>query len=102
MRPPATTATDLTPQAATQSARPAHTYFVERYERERAQFAEGFHDESTRSRLREGVSSESAASLFHAALNGLRLHRVLDQDLDIAGPVTDFVRLLFDHGRADD
>jgi hypothetical protein len=42
---------------------------------------------AARSRLREGVSPESAAVLFHAVLNGLQLQWVLDQDLDIVGPV---------------
>ncbi|MEU2338057.1 hypothetical protein ABZ770_37980 [Streptomyces sp. NPDC006654] len=31
-------------------------------------------------------------------LNGLQLQWLLDQDLDIVGPVTDFVRLLFGPG----
>ncbi|MER5183765.1 TetR/AcrR family transcriptional regulator [Streptomyces sp. NPDC002896] len=88
--------------AASRSDHPAHTYFVERYERGRAQFAEGLHDEADRSRLREGVSPESAAVLFHAVLNGLQLQWVLDQDLDIIGPITDFVRLLFDRDHADE
>ncbi|MFF0085967.1 TetR/AcrR family transcriptional regulator [Streptomyces canus] len=81
--------------AASRPDHPAHTYFVERYERSRAQFVEGFPDEAARGRLREGVSPESAAVLFQAVLNGLQLQWVLDQDLDIVGPVTDFVRLLF-------
>ncbi|MGW3036519.1 hypothetical protein [Streptomyces sp. B1-3] len=59
------------------------------------QFIDGFPDETARGRLREGVSPESAAALFQAVLNGLQLQWVLDQDLDIVGPVTDFVRLLF-------
>ena len=74
---------------------PAHTYFVERYERSRAQFVEGLPDEAARARLREGVSPESAAVLLQAVLNGLQLQWVLQQDLDVVGPVTDFVRLLF-------
>ncbi|MFI7296503.1 hypothetical protein [Streptomyces sp. NPDC050121] len=49
--------------------------------------------------MREGVSPESAAVLFHTVLNGLQLQWMLDQDLDIVGPVTDFVRLLIDEGR---
>jgi AcrR family transcriptional regulator len=81
--------------AASRPDHPAHTYFVERYERSRAQFIDGFPDETARGRLREGVSPESAAVLFQAVLNGLQLQWVLDQDLDIVGPVTDFVRLLF-------
>ena len=85
---------------ASRQDHPAHTYFVERYERGRAQFADGFDYEAARSRLREGISPESAAVLIHAVLNGLQLQWVLDQDLDIVGPVTDFVRLLFDQGRA--
>ncbi|KFG00988.1 TetR family transcriptional regulator [Streptomyces scabiei] len=87
--------------AASRTDHPAHTYFLERYERGRAQFAEGLHDEAARSTLREGISPQSAAVLFHAVLNGLQLQWVLDQDLDIVGPVTDFVRLLFGQEPAD-
>lgn len=82
--------------AASRSDHPAHTYFVERYERGRTQFAEGFHDKAARGRLREGVTPESAAVLFHAVLNGLQLQWVLDQELDIIGPVNDFLRLLLE------
>ncbi|WP_033283518.1 TetR/AcrR family transcriptional regulator [Streptomyces sp. NRRL F-525] len=88
--------------AASRPDHPAHAYFLERYERGRTQFADGFRDEAARSRLRADVSPESAAVLFHAVLNGLQLQWVLDQELDIVGPVTDFVRLLFDHGSAND
>ncbi|ADI03913.1 putative TetR family transcriptional regulator [Streptomyces bingchenggensis BCW-1] len=88
--------------AASRTDHPAHDYFVERYERGRAQFAEGLQDEAARGRLREDLSPESAAILFHAVLNGLQLQWVLDQDLDIVGPVTDFVRLLFGHDQADE
>lgn len=80
--------------AASRPDHPAHAYFVERYERGRTQFVEGLHDDTARKRLREGISPESAAILFHAVLNGLQLQWVLDQDLDIVGPVNDFVRLL--------
>ncbi|MFF0160483.1 TetR/AcrR family transcriptional regulator [Streptomyces sp. NPDC005263] len=83
--------------AASRPDHPAHSYFVERYERGRTEFAEGCRGKDARGSLREGVSPESAAVLFHAVLNGLQLQWVLDQDLDIVGPVTDFVRLLFDH-----
>lgn len=82
--------------AASRPDHPAHGYFVERYARGRAQFADGFADESARASLRGGLSPESAAMLFHAVLNGLQLQWVLDQELDIVGPVTDFVRLLFE------
>ncbi|MFF4117555.1 TetR/AcrR family transcriptional regulator [Streptomyces sp. NPDC001714] len=82
--------------AASRPDHPAHTYFVERYERSRAQFADGFPDETSRGKLRDGVTPQSAAALFQAVLNGLQLQWVLDQDLDIVGPVTDFVRLLFE------
>ncbi|MFH9548437.1 TetR/AcrR family transcriptional regulator [Streptomyces sp. NPDC017435] len=88
--------------AASRPDHPAHTYFVERYERGRIQFADGLDDETARGSLREGISPESAAVLFHAVLNGLQLQWVLDQDLDIVGPVTDFVRLLFDDSHADE
>jgi hypothetical protein len=59
--------------AASRPNHPAHTYFVERYERGRAQFAVGFHDEVARSKLRGGLTPESAAVLFHPVLNGLQL-----------------------------
>lgn len=88
--------------AASRSDHPAHDYFVERYERGRAQFTEGLQDGVARGRLREDLSPESAAILFHAVLNGLQLQWVLDQNLDIVGPVTDFVRLLFGHEHADE
>ncbi|MEH0639525.1 TetR/AcrR family transcriptional regulator [Streptomyces bottropensis] len=88
--------------AASRTDHPAHSYFVERYERGRTQFAEGFLDEAARGRLREGLSPESAAALFHAVLNGLQLQWVLDQDLDIIGPLGDFVRLLLDGEHRDD
>ncbi|MEU6352941.1 TetR/AcrR family transcriptional regulator [Streptomyces sp. NPDC047072] len=87
--------------AASRPDHPAHDYFVERYANSRAQFAEGFPDEAARARLREGVSPENAAVLFQAVLNGLQLQWVLDRDLDIVGPVTDFVRLLFGDERAE-
>ncbi|MEU2286225.1 TetR/AcrR family transcriptional regulator [Streptomyces sp. NPDC013178] len=82
--------------AASRADHPAHTYFVERYERGRALFADGLREETARGKLREDVSPESAALLFHAVLNGLQLQWVLDQDLDIVGPVNDFVRMLLD------
>ncbi|MGX1267894.1 TetR/AcrR family transcriptional regulator [Streptomyces phaeoluteigriseus] len=82
--------------AASRPGHPAHAYFAERYERGRAQFTEGLHGTAARGTLREGISPESAAVLFHAVLNGLQMQWVLDPDLDIVGPVTDFVRLLFD------
>ncbi|CAM5581172.1 TetR/AcrR family transcriptional regulator [Streptomyces aurantiogriseus] len=87
--------------AASRPDHPAHTYFVERYERGRAQFAGGLQAEADRGKLREGLTPESAAVLFHAVLNGLQLQWVLDQDLDIVGPVNDFVRLLFDREHND-
>ncbi|WP_181801989.1 TetR/AcrR family transcriptional regulator [Streptomyces shenzhenensis] len=82
--------------AASRPDHPAHAYFVGRYERGRAQFADGLPDKAARGRLREGVTPESAAVLFQAVLNGLQLQWVLDQSLDIVGPVTDFVQLLFE------
>jgi len=82
--------------AAARTDHPAHTYFVERYEGGRALFAQGLHDKAAHSGLREDISPESAAILFQAVLNGLQLQWVLDQNLDITGPVTDFVRLLLD------
>ncbi|MEU1513798.1 helix-turn-helix domain-containing protein [Streptomyces sp. NPDC005811] len=85
--------------AASRPDHPAHAHFVERYERSRAQFADGFPDEESRAALRGGVSPESAALLFHAVLSGLQLQWVLDQELDIVGPLGDFMRLLFE-GRA--
>lgn len=85
--------------AASRSDHPAHAYFIDRYERGRTQFAEGFQDTATRSQLRPDLTPESAAVLFQAVLNGLQLQWVLDQDLDIVGPVNDFVRLLLDRSQ---
>ncbi|MCX5521585.1 TetR family transcriptional regulator C-terminal domain-containing protein [Streptomyces bobili] len=68
----------------------------------RTQFAEGLQGTAARSTLREGISPDSAATLFHAVLNGLQMQWVLDPDLDIVGPVTDFVRLLFDEDLGDE
>ncbi|MEU9348691.1 helix-turn-helix domain-containing protein [Streptomyces sp. NPDC048278] len=82
--------------AASRPDHPAHAYFVDRYERSRAQFSDGFPDKGARFALRQGVSPESAAVLFQAVLNGLQLQWLIDQELDIVGPVTDFVRLLFE------
>ncbi|GAQ60559.1 TetR/AcrR family transcriptional regulator [Streptomyces scabiei] len=81
--------------AASRPEHPAHAYFVERYARGRDQFSEGLQDENARGALREGITPHNAAVLFHAVLNGLQLQWVLDQDLDIVGPVNDFVFLLF-------
>ncbi|WP_329224247.1 helix-turn-helix domain-containing protein [Streptomyces canus] len=86
--------------AASRPDHPAHTYFVERHERGRTQFAEGFQPKAARGTLCEDVSPESAAVLFYAALNGLQMQWVLAPDLDIVDPLTDFVRLLFDQDHA--
>ncbi|WP_105967928.1 TetR/AcrR family transcriptional regulator [Streptomyces geranii] len=88
--------------AASRADHPAHTYFVERYERGRVQFADGLRAEAASSGLRADIRPENAAVLFHAVLTGLQLQWVLDQDLDIVGPVTDFVRLLTDQGDAEE
>ncbi|MEU9409907.1 helix-turn-helix domain-containing protein [Streptomyces sp. NPDC048281] len=82
--------------AASRPDHPAHAYFVDRYERSRDQFSDGFPDKGARFALRQDVSPESAAVLFQAVLNGLQLQWLIDQELDIVGPVTDFVRLLFE------
>ncbi|MEI5522192.1 helix-turn-helix domain-containing protein [Streptomyces brasiliscabiei] len=87
--------------AASRPDHPAHTYFTERYRLGRGWFAEGLQEEAARGALREGVGPQNAAVLFQAVLNGLQLQWVLDQDLDIVGPVTDFVRLLFGEESAD-
>lgn len=81
--------------AASRPDHPAHPYFVERYARSRAQFSEGLPDREGRGG-RDGVSPENAAILFQAVLGGLQLQWLLDQDLDIVGPLEDFVRLLLD------
>ncbi|MEU6548693.1 TetR family transcriptional regulator [Streptomyces sp. NPDC046915] len=82
--------------AASRPDHPAHTYFAARYDHARTQFAEGIQDKAARGELRPGLSPESAAVLFQAVLNGLQLQWLLDQDLDIIGPLDDFVRLLHD------
>ncbi|MCI3273913.1 hypothetical protein [Streptomyces cylindrosporus] len=49
---------------ASRPGHPARACFVERYERSRDQFSEGFPDEAARAGLREGVSPDFVRLLF--------------------------------------
>ncbi|MGX9885510.1 TetR/AcrR family transcriptional regulator [Streptomyces sp. NPDC002276] len=81
--------------AASRPDHPAHDYFVDRFERGRAQFAQGAHEHLEEGPLREGLSPEVAAVLFQATLNGLQLQWLLDPELDIVQPLDAFLNLIY-------
>lgn len=81
--------------AASRPEHPAHDYFVWRYERVREDFTVGMRDKAEKGELHEALRPEHAATLLQAVLNGLQLQWLLDQDLDIVGPVGDFMRMAF-------
>ncbi|MCX4641952.1 TetR/AcrR family transcriptional regulator [Streptomyces sp. NBC_01446] len=81
--------------AASRPEHPAHTYFVQRYGKSRENFALGMRDMSERGELHEGLDPGHAATLLQAVLNGLQLQWLLDQDLDIVGPMLAFMHLVF-------
>ncbi|MHC5257692.1 TetR/AcrR family transcriptional regulator [Streptomyces sp. UC4497] len=87
--------------AASRPGHPAHTYFAQRYDLGRTQFTEGMRDMAERGELHEGLAPEHAAILLQAVLNGLQLQWLLDDDLDIVGPVQSFLRMVFRAGPAD-
>ncbi|MES4908987.1 MULTISPECIES: helix-turn-helix domain-containing protein [unclassified Streptomyces] len=77
---------------------PAHDYFVQRYARARDQSEPGMREMADRGGLQEGLSPAHAAILIQAMLNGLQLQWLLDQDLDIIGPMRAFMRLVLPQG----
>ncbi|WP_019074725.1 TetR/AcrR family transcriptional regulator [Streptomyces hokutonensis] len=81
--------------AASRPEHPAHGYFVRRYAWGSDQFARGMRGKADRGELHEALAPEHAATLLQAVLNGLQLQWLLDQDLDIVGPVRAFMRMTF-------
>ena len=81
--------------AASRPEHPAHGYFVQRYAWGSDQFARGMRGKADRAELHEALTPEHAATLLQAVLNGLQLQWLLDQDLDIVGPVRAFMRMTF-------
>ncbi|MFE2422071.1 TetR/AcrR family transcriptional regulator [Streptomyces hokutonensis] len=81
--------------AASRPEHPAHGYFVERYAWGRDQFARGMQGKAGRGELHEALAPEHAAILLQAVLNGLQLQWLLDEELDIVGPVRAFMRMTF-------
>lgn len=89
--------------AASRPDHPAHEYFVERQERLRKVLGEPMRDLAARGKLAEGLDPDSATLLFFAVLNGLQILWLLDPRLDIAGPFTRFLDLVFPpEGRRED
>lgn len=81
--------------AASRPEHPAHGYFAQRYAWGRDRFARGMRLKADRGELHEALVPEHAATLLQAVLNGLQLQWLLDQDLDIVGPVWAFMNMTF-------
>lgn len=81
--------------AASRPEHPAHDYFVQRYARGNDRFAQGMREKAGKGELHQALEPEHAATLLQAVLNGLQLQWLLDQDLDIVGPVGAFMRMAF-------
>ncbi|MEV7976753.1 TetR/AcrR family transcriptional regulator [Streptomyces sp. NPDC086519] len=81
--------------AASRPDHPAHGYFVWRYDKVRENFAQGMREKAEQGALHEALAPEHAATLLQAVLNGLQLQWLLDQDLDVIGPVGAFMRMAF-------
>ncbi|MHC5257658.1 TetR/AcrR family transcriptional regulator [Streptomyces sp. UC4497] len=81
--------------AASRPGHPAHSYFVGRQTAALTRLVEGLHKHSGSGRLRDGITPESAALQIEALLSGLQAKWLLRQDLDIIGPLNDFLRTLF-------
>lgn len=62
---------------------PAHTFFVERYQRVARQFTGPLQEAADRGALRAGVDPAAVAHLLMAALDGLQLHHSVNEDVDI-------------------
>jgi AcrR family transcriptional regulator len=80
--------------AASRPDHPAHSYFVDRYERGRTRFMEGMRLRASEGRLGKGLDPESATALFQAVLNGLQAQWLLDPELDIIDALTRFLDLV--------
>jgi AcrR family transcriptional regulator len=81
--------------AASRPDHPAHDYFVDRDHQGLTHLIEGLRERADSSRLRDDIAPESAALLIEALLSGLQAKWLLRQDLDIIGPLNDFMSLLF-------
>lgn len=57
--------------AASRPDHPAHTYFIERYERVRTLIAEPIDDLAAKGEMLEGLNPDGVTTLLHALLNGL-------------------------------
>lgn len=82
--------------AASRPGHPAHAYFVRRYKEGRRRFSDGMHTDADTGRLRADLKPEHAAVLLQAVLNGLQLQWLLDEDLDIVGPIRAFMSLIYE------
>ncbi|GAA0269953.1 TetR/AcrR family transcriptional regulator [Actinomadura nitritigenes] len=70
--------------AASRPDHPAHTYFVDRYERARARTARMMSERLPSGRPAEGETApDTAAMIFHAVLYGLQVQWLLNPRLDI-------------------
>ncbi|MFF0013451.1 TetR/AcrR family transcriptional regulator [Streptomyces sp. NPDC005374] len=81
--------------AASRPEHPAHGYFAQRYAWGRDQFARGMLGKDERGELHAALCPDHAATLLQAVLNGLQLQWLLDQELDIVGPIRSFMRMTF-------
>lgn len=81
--------------AASRPDHPAHDYFMRRYELSRDNFTAGMRLQEERGQLHPGLAPEHAAVLLQAVLNGLQLQWLLDDGLDIVGPMRAFMQLTF-------
>jgi AcrR family transcriptional regulator len=80
--------------AASRPDHPAHSYFVERYERARTHVALRMRELAAQGKLREGLDADSTAVLFQAVLNGLETQWLLNPRLDIVEPLNRFLDLI--------
>lgn len=81
--------------AASRPDHPAHTYFVERYERVRTLIAEPIDDLAAKGAMLEGLDPDSVTTLLHALLNGLQIVWLLDPRLDVVTPFNQFIAMVF-------
>jgi AcrR family transcriptional regulator len=81
--------------AASRPEHPANGYFVWRYDKVRDDFTQGMREKADKGELHEALEPQHAATLLQAVLNGLQLQWLLDQDLDVVGPVGAFMHMAF-------
>ncbi|AKU15484.1 TetR/AcrR family transcriptional regulator [Luteipulveratus mongoliensis] len=68
---------------ATDPAHPAHEFFVERYARVSEQFTAPLRAAARDGRLSDDADPEAIAHLVMAAMDGLQLHMLLNDDVDV-------------------